>query len=385
MYTFKLNDGSLYIKRISNGTLFSFLFVLLNLTIYLIFQVKYWSQNFGNLEMFLLLFFILLPVFWIYFHAFGYKEFFASCCNLIFVLASVSLILWLLISILHLLDTNSVISINWGYKQNVGTFHNLYFETQGIDFSGRYITRNTGIWPEAPMYAMILSFGLIIECYITKKKRSFVLFVLCLTLLSTFSTSGFLVIFLLLILWEVSKLKEGSNNLLGYISLVLAFFLLVPAFAYLYFMIVDKVSSSSGSIRFDDYIVGIKSFFMSPIFGHGFNNTEFLKQFMNLGLRQGWVNGMMIFNTGIASGWVQVFSDGGVILALVYVFPILKSLFSFNKVISENKIFFLVFVMMFVLVMSYTELFIAFLALALIDIPNNDSRNESLDDVRGEL
>lgn len=384
IYSKSTSDDSLLQIKFSSRNIFKLILLFLLLLVYLSIHATYWGSNKGNLMMFLLLFFFFLPLFWIFFTLFGYREFFQCCCNLIVIFATLSVLLWLLVSVTHVISPNSIVTINWGYSQNVNTFHNIYFETQGINIFGQYLTRNTGIWPEAPMYVTVLSFGLLIECYIIKRRSPFVLTALTVTIASTFATSGFMVLFLMLGFYGFSKMKNKNSFALKILVFCVVMSLAIFASIYLILLIKNKLNTTSGSIRLDDYVVGIESFIRSPFFGHGFNNTEFLVQFMNLNIRQGSINGILSFNTGIANGWVQVLSDGGILLALFYGYILLNGIFSSKENVGKQKVFFIIFVMMFFLAMSYNAIFVAVMAYSLCDF--SISKEEGINRLtRGEL
>lgn len=335
---------------------------------YMLCQAQYWQGNKGNLFLYLILFLFFIPIVWIYFSIFGYKYFIKSYNNVLFAICSISLVLWICVSVLHIVSPSGYVNSGWATSGDyLPTFHNIYFETQNISFFGERIGKNSGIWPEAPMYAMAVSFGLLGEIYLLERKNKLIIFILSLTLLTTFTVSGLTILGLLAADHVIRKSVLGSSSLVKF--LIVIFTLLVGGcLGLLIFIIIrTKLNSGSGFIRLDDYLVGYKSFVKSPWIGHGFKNITYLTQFMNFGVRSFWKNGLLTFNTGIANGWVQVFSDGGLLLGTVYVFTFVSGIISKNKTRNEHVLFVILFIMMFMLIMNYTEMLLIFMIIALIN------------------
>lgn len=356
------------------STLFLIAFLLLILT-YITLHIDYWQNNKGLFFQFFVLFFVFIPIVWIYFSIFGYRRFLIAFTNVLCAICVISLLLWIGMSVTHLISPSGYVTSYWSSNSAyLPTFHHIYFETQNFDFLGFRLVRNSSIWPEAPMYAMVLSFGLLSEIYLTVRKSKIVVFIIALTLLTTLTTSGIIVLSLLTVDFLIEKNKKISNFkmeiLFLTVSLILGFFLMI----IIYLSLNLKLSSASGSIRLDDYIVGYNSFLESPWIGHGFKNVKYLMPFMDYNIRGYWENGMLIYNTGIANGWTQVFSDGGLLMGLIYLISFMEGIFSRSKSRNFHKFFFILFILMFILILNYSEMFLIFMVISLVDFGNRHDR-----------
>lgn len=143
-------------------------------------------------------------------------NFLRSLCNIIFIVACVSLIFWFLSSILKVISPTSSYLINWGGYKKVNSFYNMYFEAQGLSIDGilsnlgtfSNINRNCAIFVEAVMANFIFSIGFILNELIEKNMYKRVVFLIA--VLSTFTTSG-IVTFCFFTLYLVSNMKSDNR------------------------------------------------------------------------------------------------------------------------------------------------------------------------------
>lgn len=74
------------------------------------------------------------------------------------------------------------------------------------------------------------------------------------------------------------------------------------------------------------------------------------------------MTGIVSYNTGLANGWTQIVSDGGLVLLLVYLVMFVRGLLKSRKNRKLQIAYLFVLVFMFMFTMSYTYILIAFLA-----------------------
>lgn len=246
--------------------------------------------------------------------------------NVVFIIAIVSLFFWLLGSILHFLHPSGIVQSVWtgtGDPKVVPSYHGFYFETQEL----YGVIRNTAIFTEAPMSSLHFSIAMLVEVYVDKKKSLFKIFLFSIAILSSFSTTG--IILLIVVLLHQLFTTRMSSKFIQIIRIsVLPIFFLVVIFV-VRLLLQAKLETSSGSIRTDDFIVGTKAWLLHPIWGNGYMNYDTIKQFM-----ASWRN----YNTGFSNSITMVLAYGGIYLALLYVFPII---FNFKNIKKEGYLPFL--------------------------------------------
>lgn len=244
--------------------------------------------------------------------------------NLVFIIAIISLIFWFLGSIFKIIHPSGVVMSSWGAVGNnliaVPSYYNLYFETQtfrsGFSFLNG-IQRNSAIFTEAPMASLNFSIALLIE-YLNKhtdKWHKRVIAVLILAIMSTFSTTGYT----LLIMWIFCILVHNKNFMLKNIRFIILPILLVAIIIGIKSLLTEKTNNnfSSVSVRLDDYKVGWQAWKQHKLFGIGIQNYKYLSQYMD-----SW----RIMNLGFSNSVTDIFSGGGIYLALLYVLCFAKGL-----------------------------------------------------------
>ena len=118
--------------------------------------------------------------------------------NVVFIIALVSLFFWLLGSILHFLHPSGIVQSVWtGDPKVVPSYYGFYFETQKL----YGVIRNTAIFTEAPMSSLHFSIAMLVEVYVDKKKSLFKIFLFSIAILSSFSTTG---IILLIVVYYIN-------------------------------------------------------------------------------------------------------------------------------------------------------------------------------------
>ena len=283
-------------------------------------------------------------------------DFLNTFVKIILIFAIVSLIFWAFGSILKVVHPTNVVINNWNGGRPTPSYFNLYFETQGIHFFGTTITRNSGIFAEAPMWSLMLSSAFIIqELFLENSIKR--LSLLTLTILTTVSTTGIFVIGLLLI-YRVLMLKK---SLFKYVSLIT-----IPIIIYALLQVWEEKSDSiSASIRFDDYIAGFLAWRANFFFGSG----------LTLGLKaiESNMNTLIRTNLGYSNSLFVILAQGGVILGIFYLYPVISVLIK-KGVSIDTKMFALLFIiLLFTAIFIDTPLFILFIGIFYALILNRES------------
>lgn len=232
--------------------------------------------------------------------------------NLVVIVCFISVVFWFLSSVLKIIVPTRYVYTNWtptGKDNLVKSYYDIYFNTQSemsiLNFT--ILERNTAIFNEAPMASLHFSLSLAIQMYLSKSKNNFINLILIIGVLTTVSTTGYVVI---IFCYGFKYLMNRSNNeYKKYFKIIL-----LPTCLFLFVIIIgiivsDKMNSLSGSIRLNDYYVGFKAWIDNFLFGAGFENLEHIKSFMPL-----WRG----TNSGFSNSLTQVLSDFGLVGGIIY-------------------------------------------------------------------
>lgn len=265
----------------------------------------------GSEKYYIKLFWVILPVFILYFSSLrriGFDRiilFLLKYSNIVIILALISLVYWTLGSTLGIIEPTMYVPNTWGRILHlIPTYHFLYFETQETSFMGYETVRNSGIFNEGPMYNMILCTALSMELFLRPIKSIWRITILGITTVTTFTTTG--ILFLGLIgAWIVFNFFSEKTRI------VLIAVLPLLAIAIMNFssaVLEDKESSngeSSVKSRTTDILTCIDIGMENPIVGQGL----FTKKAGELeGGTYGYSNSLF-----------TLFADGGLYTVFLYV------------------------------------------------------------------
>lgn len=179
------------------------------------------------------------------------------------------------------------------------------------------------------MASLCFSLGLMVEllCCEKWKKRNCV--VLVVAILSTFSTTGYIIATVVCVYKYIK-----SNSQYSVIRLIKR--LCVPVMICVVLIIAnsliqEKLSTFSGMARTDDFVSGFRAWLLHPLFGDGIGSMRAMSL-----VRPSWRKEAEGFNSGL----IQVLVQGGVYLAFPYFFVQLKSLRKSFKVRNYDKVVF---------------------------------------------
>ena len=119
------------------------------------------------------------------------NEFSKKVTNVVCGLSIISLIFFIMGSILDVIPYKETV-INWGGENIRKNYFYLHFDTQKTNIFNREIIRNSGVFPEAPIYAFILCVG-VLYSFLGKEKR-FKRLIIEATIITTVSSTGIIFI-----------------------------------------------------------------------------------------------------------------------------------------------------------------------------------------------
>ena len=236
--------------------------------IFIMFSVIFVIINFNNVTK-SVLFLLVLFIFGLYRTSIdsinhNSLELMKKIINVVFVLAIISIVFWILGSVLKVLETNVEIIVTRNkIIQNIKGYYHLYYESQMENTFGFNFYRNCGIFYEAPKYSLLLSIALMMEVFLVKRKVTFKAIMLIVTIISTFSLTGIvLVVFVVLSNFMISK---SNLKIFSYIKWVSIFSLILITLIIIGNLLNVKSTTNSYSDRLDDYIAGYKAWTVNPI------------------------------------------------------------------------------------------------------------------------
>lgn len=220
----------------------------------------------------------MLPLMWTYLNLRKYRgitayhSLFLRYSNIVIVLAVVSLIMWMLCSLLGIIPLTMQIPSYWtqgGYLRFISTYWGIYFETQHFSLFSIEAWRNTGIFNEGPMYNMILCTSLAIECFIRLKKSTVRIVILVLAIITTVTTTGQFLLIMLLFWTFIKKISRKQQKLLILFFPVLFYCTCIGINVLMEEKLESEKGSSSVDTRSDSIGKCLEVGFEHPVLGVG--------------------------------------------------------------------------------------------------------------------
>lgn len=181
------------------------------------------------------------------------NELLNSFVNIMLVIASSSLVFYFLINVCNILKPTGYYSIEWSWISRIPSYYHLYYVPMPKGLQGYSIMRNCAIFTEAPMYSYLLCFALAINELLLGGKRKIVTIILTITIITTISSTGFLI---LVVIYAYLFISNPKNK--GFLKI---FFLLggTGIAIYLIFSIlIQKSETGSYSVRMDHLYGSLK-------------------------------------------------------------------------------------------------------------------------------
>lgn len=230
--------------------------------------------------------------------------------NLICVLSVISLFFWFFGTLLGFMTPNMTVRINWGGFSTIDGYWGLHFQFQRETTFDTLLYRNTGVFTEAPMLNFWCNLVLAIELFLKPKASKVRVVVLALTVITTFSITGYFFLALCILLKCLKDFHKGKAIFKAMLILVLLVALPVAIRAS-YEMLVIKAETESFAMRMSDYIGGVKLWLDYPLLGSGFGNLEPLMEYVYS------PDGVVGFSNSVAA----VLGTGGLWMSLLFYVP----------------------------------------------------------------
>lgn len=275
--------------------------------------------------------------------------------NLMVIIAIVSLFYWIFGTILHILHANGSFQTIWtgtGLPSTIPSYDGIYFETQSLTTSYGILQRNSAIFTEGPMAALNFGIALLIENFQQNesKRHKFSFFILCISIISTLSTTGYILLAIVFCydVYFYDKFYKYRNFLL--VGIIAGFLIVIV------FLLKEKfnVDVGSSSVRLDDYVVGVEAWKQHPFLGNGVENNDYLKQFMGI-----W----RWSNTGFSNSITKVLSDGGIYLFIGYMFCFIKGIVDSIKTKNKEKLLIVLIVLFLFITTAFPYTYLLFFLL----------------------
>ena len=283
-------------------------------------------------------------------------------CNVVFIVAIVSLIFWIFGSNLHLLQPTGTFLSKCNELddyQGVLSYYNLYFETQTLNQT----IRNSAIFVEAPMASLTFSMALCLEVLYQNNTKFHIIkvLVLIMAIISTVSSTGY--ICLLLTMGYLLLTSKSSNIYLLIVKTTIIPIILVVGMILINYFLSQKLNSNSGFSRKRDYINSFIAWINYPFMGTGIDiDGNFLLP-----------SGIKIGKFGYSNSFGRVLGENGIYILSLYLISIINSVYtSINT--KDTKRLFLTFILIYLFITTQfvnTYLMLFMFSLIFVWKPNN--------------
>lgn len=224
------------------------------------------------------------------------------------VLGVVSLIFYYFVNYTSILSPTGYINIDWAWHKSIPKYWDLYYHTLPNAALGGIFSRNTAIFPEGPMFCYPLCLALMLGEYYTQRMTLFKRTILILSILSTFSTTGYLFLILVYVLKYINQNNKKTNYKIITIPIIFGIAIIVVSE-----IIENKIGTSSYAVRLDHTLVCGEAFIKSYGIGYGLGNSNAIYTLMSR-------------KRGISCGLPFLFALGGIVLVIMYIYPIIKTI-----------------------------------------------------------
>lgn len=244
------------------------------------------------------------------------KRFFEAYTNVMIIISALSLVFFIFGSLLGVINSSGYYpysQVGWG-TNNYTDYYHLYCEGQEVFALGYSGVRNIALFVEGPMLTYTLSFAIYYELFFRNQGyRKLCLGVMIATLITSFSTTGLLIVVLLLYLKFYEAIKK--NKIIK--ILIVPVILIVIGYAA-YYIIQDKFINNvySASARTDDILASFKCFVSDVFNGVGYQNMDAIDPFRTFRRT----------NAGLSTGFGAILAYGGTLWGIWYMVPFIIAL-----------------------------------------------------------
>lgn len=252
------------------------------------------------------------------------KEILKKYVNIIFLLAIISLFLWLFGSILNVIEASGYVSSTWFNSRAfvmIKNYHYLYFETQTINLLNfPKIIRNSSVFAEAPMASLNFTLAVLFELFINNDISWTKVIIIVIAVCTTFSVTGIIVCFVsLIVFFLLDDNKKAAFRVFRFLIIPVVILVAINEGSQ---MVINKLTSTSGSIRLDDFSIGMKVWKSHLLLGCGIGNMDRIRSYMG-----SWRG----VNQGFSNSPTLILAQGGIVLFSLYLIPIVKGIIECRK------------------------------------------------------
>lgn len=281
------------------------------------------------------------------------NQLFFRISDILVFLSVLSLTLWLIGPVLGIIQPNKVIQSLWEPMTEINSYWGLQFfrpeQREYIKFFDISVYRNIGLYPESPMFNIVLLLGLCTELFLRPKLKIWRILLFFITIVSTFGSLGVILSSVAIFL----KLCVYVDNDRKWIVYFLVLCLITIVFVLLIYK--KEHAADSYNSHLDDFIACFKAWKKSLIFGTGFENNSVI-QFYMAEFRKN--------NKGYTTSAGAVLAHGGLSLFSIYIVPFIKLIFlkSTHKRVNENLFGIIIFIVFVTYIFTYRFLIFWLLA-----------------------
>lgn len=279
------------------------------------------------------------------------KTVFPRVVNTFLAIVIPGLVLWCF-GIVGIIKPNMTMNVLWastnGQAWPVTGYFGLLYEMQRTDLVvlGSIMPKFTSIFVEAPVFAAICIIVLTISLFWIRTSLLKIILISACGLLS-FSTTAFLIIPFLLIVKFLSSTSFSSSIVFSFLKKMFFPLLLICLAIFLFWIfpqVVDgKLATTSGGIHLNDAIADIKAFADEPLSGQGLSNDANIAIYM-----EGYKD-----STSQTSTLLSLAAQGGVLLLIVYILPLLLLARLGETIISKSIPVITIFLVLFICTLEY--------------------------------
>lgn len=287
------------------------------------------------------------------------------------VLAGISLFFWIFGSVLHIFEPNQSITI-WSQNQPIvrKSYFYIHYEIQTEAAFGMNIYRNTGIFYEAPKYALILSLALMYELFIKKEFKTKRCILFTVATLSTISMTGIIAVVAIWLLYVFFRFPMHSKR--GFfvrVAFIIAFLIIgTQVLGYFENMLSIKSATASYNTRLDNYSAGFRAWLDHPYMGAGYLNMDTI---------QSYYSSWRLNDIGYANSLFRVLAQGGVYLFVFYLLPVIKAI---GRAVKTQNYLLLCYIIMFIyhfVTTSFPYNFVMILVLCMLIYGTRESEEKT--------
>jgi O-Antigen ligase len=254
--------------------------------------------------------------------------------NVIVVICIYSLITHITLDILKLLPYTTEVINSKPYK----VFMGFHFHWQEVNWFSWRVARNNSIFWEPGVFQIYISFALFYQLFMEQRPKKIIIFLLLVSMFTTYSTTGFI---LTLSLLALRFIRKKSKTLIGFIIKVY----IIPIIAVLVIfagieIFNQKVNNGTNSyeLRSNDLSIGLQLFMQKPFFGWGYLNNS------------GYEDVTGVPNN--SNGLISMLFHQGILGILLHIVPIIALM---NKIKKTNGFITATAFVMFYMVSAATE------------------------------